>query len=95
MRSPRGQLRVGHSLVVLYAAHCYFWTQLMHADFKFNYFCPKAYFSFTDLKKTNTLYTFMVQQGNLKRESVVAAILSSRKEVSYCTSGFFVAKPAK
>ena len=27
--------------------------------------------------------------GNSKRESVVAAILPSRKEVSYCTSGFF------
>ena len=32
-------------------------------------------------------------QGNLKGESVVAAILPSRMEVSYCTSGFFVAKP--
>ena len=28
-------------------------------------------------------------QGNLKGESVVAAILPSRMEVSYCTSGFF------
>ena len=33
-------------------------------------------------------------QGNLKGGSVVAAILRSRLEVSYCTSGFFVAKPA-
>ena len=28
-------------------------------------------------------------QGNLKGESVVAAILPSRMKVSYCTSGFF------
>ena len=28
-------------------------------------------------------------QGNLKGESVVAAILPPRMEVSYCTSGFF------
>ena len=28
-------------------------------------------------------------QGSLKGESVVAAILSSRMEQSYCTSGFF------
>ena len=28
-------------------------------------------------------------QGNLKGESVVAAILPSRMEISYCTSGFF------
>ena len=28
-------------------------------------------------------------QGNLKGESVVAAILPSRMEVSYCTSRFF------
>ena len=34
-------------------------------------------------------------QGNLKKESVSAAILPSRMEVSYCTSGYFVAKPAK
>ena len=34
-------------------------------------------------------------QGNLNGESVVAAILPSRMDVSYCTSGFFVAKPAK
>ena len=34
-------------------------------------------------------------QGNLKEESVVAVILLSRMEVSYCTSRFFVAKPAK
>ena len=33
-------------------------------------------------------------QGNLKGESVVAAILSSSMEASYCTSGFFVAKSA-
>ena len=31
----------------------------------------------------------IVNQGNLKGESVVAAILPSRMEVSYCTSGFF------
>ena len=29
-------------------------------------------------------------QGNLKRESVVAAILPSHMEVNYCTSGFFL-----
>ena len=34
-------------------------------------------------------------QGNLKGESVAVAILLSRMEVSYCTLGFFVAKPAK
>ena len=34
-------------------------------------------------------------QGNLEGESVVSAILPSRMEVRYCTSGFFVAKPAK
>ena len=34
-------------------------------------------------------------QGNLKGESVVAAILLSCMEVSYCTFGFFVAKFAK
>ena len=34
-------------------------------------------------------------QETLKGESVVAAILLSRMEVSYCTLGFFVAKPAK
>ena len=28
-------------------------------------------------------------QGNLKGDSVVAAILPSRMEVSYCTAGFF------
>ena len=28
-------------------------------------------------------------QGNLKGESVVAAILPSRMEVGYCTFGFF------
>ena len=32
-------------------------------------------------------------QGNFKGESVVAAILPSRMEVSYCTSRFFIAKP--
>ena len=31
-------------------------------------------------------------QGNLKEESVVAAILSSRMEASYCTTGFFRSK---
>ena len=38
-----------------------------------------------------------IHQGNLKGESVVAAILPSpsRMEVSYSTSGFFVAKPAQ
>ena len=30
-----------------------------------------------------------VYQGNLKGESVVAAILPSCMEMSYCTSGFF------
>ena len=30
-----------------------------------------------------------IGQGNLKRESVVAAILPSPTEVSYCTSRFF------
>ena len=34
-------------------------------------------------------------QGNFKGESVVAAILPSCMEVSYFTSGFFVANPAK
>ena len=34
-------------------------------------------------------------QGNLKGESFVAAILLSRMKASYCTSGFFVAKLAK
>ena len=34
-------------------------------------------------------------QGNSKGESVVVTILLSRMEVSYCTFGFFVAKPAK
>ena len=35
-------------------------------------------------------YCFLisVNQGNLKREPVTAAILLSRMEVSYCTSGF-------
>ena len=32
---------------------------------------------------------FWTYQGSLKGESVVAAILSSRMEQSYCTSGFF------
>ena len=32
---------------------------------------------------------FCLHQGSLKGESVVAAILSSRMEQSYCTSGFF------
>ena len=31
----------------------------------------------------------LLYQGSLKGESVVAAILSSRMEQSYCTSGFF------
>ena len=30
-----------------------------------------------------------LDQGNLKGESVVAAILLSHMQVSYCTSGFF------
>ena len=34
-------------------------------------------------------------QGNLKGESVVAAILESCMEQKYCTSGFFVSKPIK
>ena len=34
-------------------------------------------------------------QGNLKGESVAAAILPSCMEVSYCTSRFFIDKPAK
>ena len=32
---------------------------------------------------------YSLNQGNLKEESVVAAILPSRMEVSYCTSVFF------
>ena len=40
-------------------------------------------------------YTTGSYQGNLKGESVVAAILLSGMEVSYCTSRFFVAKPAR
>ena len=35
---------------------------------------------------SSQVYSF---QGSLKGESVVAAILSSRMEQSYCTSGFF------
>ena len=34
-------------------------------------------------------FTLSVDQGNLKGESVLAAILPSHMEVSYCTSGFF------
>ena len=34
-------------------------------------------------------------QGNLKGESVVAAILPSRMETSYCTSGFFCSYKAR
>ena len=35
------------------------------------------------------ILNFSFLQGSLKGESVVAAILSSRMEQSYCTSGFF------
>ena len=34
-------------------------------------------------------YKLVTVQGNLKGESVVAAILPSLMEVSYCTAGFF------
>ena len=37
----------------------------------------------------NKLGLFCWSQGNLKGESVVAAILQSRMEASYCTSVFF------
>ena len=36
-----------------------------------------------------------LDQGNLKGESVVVAILPSRMEVSYCSSAFFVAIPCQ
>ena len=43
----------------------------------------------------SNVQTLSAHQGNLNGESVVAANLSSHMEVSYCTSGFFIAKPAK
>ena len=43
-----------------------------------------------DARGPNKLqYLMCFYQGNLKGESVVAAILLSRMEASYCTSGFF------
>ena len=36
----------------------------------------------------------ILDQGILEGESLVADILSSRMEASYCTSGFFVVRPA-
>ena len=44
--------------------------------------CKKGMYTLSNLRK-------------FKGESTVAAILPSHMEVSYCTSGFFVAKPAK
>ena len=41
------------------------------------------------------LITLNINQGNLKGEFVVAAILPSPMEVSSCTPGFFVANPIK
>ena len=43
------------------------------------------------LEKTSLDHTLQVRifQGNLKGESVLAAILPSHVEVSYCTCGFF------
>ena len=39
-RPSRGQSRIGHLLVVLYAVCCNFWIHLLCADCSFNYFCP-------------------------------------------------------
>ena len=36
-----------------------------------------------------------MHQGNLRGESVVAAILASHMKQSYFTSAFFLSKPAK
>ena len=41
------------------------------------------------LQANDSAFIFGYNQGSLKGESVVAAILSSRMEQSYCTSGFF------
>ena len=57
-------------------------------EFKWN--CPIRADVTANLK-LYILHTRKFKGGN----SVVAAILPSRMEVSYCTSGFFVAKPAK
>ena len=43
-------------------------------------------FQTVKLSKLEEVSTFYFRQGNLKGESVVAAIVPSRMAVSYCTS---------
>ena len=44
--------------------------------------------------KSCLIVDFMVKPRKLKGESVAAAVLGSHMKQNYCTSGFFVAKPA-